>query len=294
MARVMSSLRRSSGERRMLHSLYSLYRFSASPNSGAQFASYASLRGTATYRWVTKPVITGLPHTVKKTSTLPSFVGSRLQSSSIPVEHHESTHLRKYSHRLAVAITLTISYLIFQGIPIQAQATESFVSNWSQSTNATLLVDDERLQTFTTGTHIAGYSLTRIDLDFVLYASVDKFTVDLWTKVGNRPGNRLATLTTSGVELEGATQFTPRNRVTLTSSTQYFIRIAVTNPDEFLILKATKSDNEDRPDQSTGWRIADGSIDVRELGSTSWLAEPNVLKMRVVGQKIVNDDVPVD
>lgn len=294
MARVKSSLRRSSGEHRVLSSLYGLFQFSASPNSETKFASYASLRGTVTHRWVTKPVISGLPQTVKRASTLPSFLGSRLQTSSIPVEHHESTHLRKYSHRLSVAITLTITYLISQGIPIQAQDTESFVSNWTQSTNATLLVDDERLQTFTTGTHNAGYSLTRIDLDFVLNASVDKFTVDLWTKVGNRPGNRLATLTTSGVVLNRATEFTPPTPVTLTPSTQYFVRIAVTNPDEFLILKATKSDNEDRSDRPTGWRIDDGSIDIPELGSTNWLAEPNVLKMRVVGQKIGNDEVRSD
>ncbi len=217
-----------------------------------------------------------------------------MQTSSIPVEHHESAHLRKHIHRLAVAITLSISYMTFQGIPIQAQAIESFVSNRAQSTNATILVDDETLQTFTTGTHNAGYSLTRIDLDFVLNASVDKFTVDLWTKVENRPGNRVATLTTSVVSVNRATEFTPSNPVTLTPSTQYFVRIAMTNPDQFLVLKATTSDNEDRSDHPTRWTIDDGSIGIRELGSNSWLAEPNVLKMRVVGQKIGVNDVRAD
>ena len=165
------------------------------------------------------------------------------------------------------------------------------MSNWSQSTNATLLVEGEQLQSFTTGTKNEGFLLTQIDLHFVLNASVDKFIVDLWTNVGTRPGSRLATLTTSSVALNEATEFTPKNPVALTPSSQYFVRIAVTNPEEFLILKATKSDNEDRLNQPTGWEIDDGSIKIPKLGSTNWLDEPNVLKMRVIGQRLGSNEV---
>ncbi|MCY4129340.1 MAG: hypothetical protein OXG15_08890 [Gammaproteobacteria bacterium] len=168
-------------------------------------------------------------------------------------------------------------------ITAQPQTEVVLVSNWSQSVNATSMVDDERLQTFTTGSHADGYVLTRIELDFVLSAPVESFTVDLWTANGNRPGNRIAILETGEVTVGEPTVFTSTTSVLFAPDTQYFVHIAVKKSDDLLILKATKSSAEDRTFQSRTWRIADSSIRIPEIGSTSWITEESVMKIRIFG-----------
>ena len=182
-----------------------------------------------------------------------------------------------------VSVSIVLFYVSVLGSPIQGQTEAVLVSNWSQSVSATSLVDDERLQTFTTGTDAGGYVLTRIELDFVLHVSVDSFTVNLWTARGNRPGNRIAILETTGVVVGTPTEFTPSSAVVLEPNTEYFLHIAMKNPDDVVILKATKSGAEDRSLASNAWQIADSSIHIPDFGSTTWLFEESVLKIRIYG-----------
>lgn len=183
--------------------------------------------------------------------------------------------------RSIIPIALSLICCLF--IPAQGQTQTLLVSNWSQSTSATSFVDDERLQSFTTGPYSAGYVLTRVDLDFVLDAMVDSFTLHLWTMNGDRPGNRIAILETSAVVIGKPTEFTPSSPVVLEPNTQYFIHIAVTDPDQILILKATKSAAEDRSNAATSWQIADNSISVPGVDTSAWITETNVVKIRIFG-----------
>lgn len=183
--------------------------------------------------------------------------------------------------RSIIPLALTLICCLF--IPVQGQTQTVLVSNWSQSTTATSMVDDERLQSFTTGSHSDGYVLTRVDLDFVLDAMVDSFTLHLWTMNGDRPGNRIAILETSAVAIGNPTEFTPSSPVILEPSTQYFIHIAVTDPNQVLILKATKSGAEDRSNEATSWQIADNSISVPGVDTSAWITETNVVRIRIFG-----------
>lgn len=186
-------------------------------------------------------------------------------------------------------VWITLIWVSHPNVLAQGQTEAVLVSNWSQSVNATSMVDDERLQTFTTGSHVDGYLLTRIELDFVLTTSIKNFTVHLWTTQGNRPGNRIAILETQEVAVGEPTEFTPSSPVVLNPDTQYFLHIAVTNPENLLILKATKSGSEDRSFGATTWLIADDSIHIPNNGTSNWITESNVLKIRIFGNKRNNN-----
>lgn len=174
-------------------------------------------------------------------------------------------------------------FLSLMNVPVKGQAEVVLVSNWSQSVNATSMVDDERLQTFTTGSHAEGYVLTRIELDFVLKTTTDSFTVHLWTASGNRPGNRIAILETSEVEVGEPTVFKSSSPVMLEPDSLYFLHLTVKHPNDVLILKATKSGAEDRSRESATWQIADDSIHIPSVGSTEWVTEESVMKIRIFG-----------
>lgn len=186
------------------------------------------------------------------------------------------------SRYFAIALILAL-FLSFMNVPAKGQTEVVLVSNWSQSVNATSMVDDERLQTFTTGSHSEGYVLTRIELDFVLKTTTDSFTVHLWSASGNRPGNRIAILETSEVAVGEPTVFTSASRVILEPDSLYFLHLTVKHPNDLLILKATKSGAEDRSRESATWQIADDSIHIPSVGSTEWVAEASVMKIRIFG-----------
>ena len=181
---------------------------------------------------------------------------------------------------IAVVLTLCLSVM---SVSVIGQSEVVLVSNWSQSVNATSMVDDERLQTFTTGSHTDGYILTRIQLDFVLKTTPDSFTVHLWSSSGNRPGNRIAILESTEIAVGEPTEFVSSSPVELDPDSRYFLHLAVKNPNDVLILKATKSGAEDRSQQATSWQIADNSIHIPSFGSTAWNTEASVIKIRIFG-----------
>lgn len=190
--------------------------------------------------------------------------------------------------RTARAIYIALGLILalgssFANVPAQAQSEIVLVSNWSQLVDATSMVDDERLQPFTTGSHADGYVLTRIELDFVLRTTTDSFTVNLWTASGNRPGNRIAVLKTSAVEVGEPTVFTSSTPVVLQPDRQYFLHLVVKNPNDVLILRATKSGAEDKTRESTSWQIADDSVHIASFGSSTWITEESVMKLRIFG-----------
>ena len=180
-------------------------------------------------------------------------------------------------------IAFALLWLSILSVPTHGQTETVLVSNWSQTVNATSLVDDERLQNFTTGSDAAGYVLTRIELDFVLPIAADTFTVHLWTMRGERPGDRIAILETTQVAIGAPTEFKPTNSVFLQPNTEYLLHIAMTKPDEVLILKSTKFGAEDRSLLPSAWRIADSSVHIPNVGSSTWVNEESVLKIRIFG-----------
>ena len=213
-------------------------------------------------------------------SWLTLFRNSHTHTTAHDEVKTEHSLRRRHSTLLTLSIAVSLVSLTANG-----QAQSILVSNLSQSTNATAMVDDERLQAFTTGSYTTGYELTHIDLDIVLPTPVDSFTVNVWTMRENRPGNRIATLRTSAVVVGELTRFVPPNPIVLTPNTQYFLHISVTDPQARLILKATKSGSEDRSSAATEWRIANRSIHVPELGTNAWVSEDNVIKVGIYGHE---------
>lgn len=210
---------------------------------------------------------------------LQTFVKSRIDLDAFL--HLED---RRYARATRIAFASVLTFCVsFVYLPVLGQTEAALVSNWAQSVNATSMVDDERLQIFTTGSHVEGYVLTRIELDFVLKTTADSFSVNLWTASGNRPGNRIAVLETSEVVVGEPTSFSSSSPVILEPNSHYFLHLAVKNPNDVLILKATKSGAEDRSNESTSWQIADNSIHIPSFGSTAWNTEASVIKIRIFG-----------
>ena len=234
-------------------------------------------------------------HTWSESHTTSFFetIASRLQRSLVVQialkspfgtcsSHNYNTRRCAHSDS-TVFISVLALCLGYIAVPVSGQTETVLVSNWSQSVNATSMVDDERLQTFTTGSHAEGYVLTRIELDFILKSTPDSFTVHLWTSSGNRPGNRIAVLETTEVVVGKPTEFASSSPIVLEPDSHYFLHLAVKNPNDVLILRATKSGAEDRPPEPKSWQIADNSIHIPSFGSTAWNMEESVMKIRIFG-----------
>ena len=225
-------------------------------------------------------------------SRRPQFLSLVLDISRRPSQKNVASKVNqvlgvRIQNTFLASVLISLSVL---SMPIHGQTETVLVSNWSQSVNATSLVDDERLQTFTTGSDTNGYVLTRVELDFVLPTAIDSFTVHLWTIRDNRPRDRIAILETTEVVIGAPTEFKPTNSVRLQPNTEYLLHIAMTNPDEVLIFKATKFGSEDRSIPGDTWRIADSSVHIPNVGSSTWVTEESVLKLRIFGFTRTTDD----
>ena len=141
----------------------------------------------------------------------------------------------------------------------------TFISNTgktSESTGAITTNFGWNAQQFTTGSHLAGYSLSEIVVKiqsslggavpaFALHQSTTNGTVDV-------PGTKIVDLSGS-VGTAGDQSFTPDSTTTLSASTKYFVLFATQATAARTMLEQTLSNDHDS-DASAGWEIADSLV----------------------------------
>ena len=200
----------------------------------------------------------------------------------LPRGRFGSTAARASAAVLAIAAGLALS------APAQAQTATTFVSNIGQTNSsfASLIsTTDWRAQQFETGSNAGGYNLSEIVVNFRSGGST--VTVALYTSTtGDEPGTEVVAL--SGSAGAGEQSFTPSSTTTLSASTKYFILLATSSGSANL--QRTSSDDIDSG-ASTGWDIADGSLDSDDAGAT-WPTSTSSIEIAVKGTARVSSTVP--
>ncbi len=179
--------------------------------------------------------------------------------------------------------------------PADAQQTPTtLVSNAGQPNSGTgNFVQHDHAQAFTTGSNVAGYTLTAVEFSFPSIADsglASKLNVEIRSDSSGNPDGLVATLTNPGTIASGANSFT-HSGIRLDPDTVYWAVIDVTGtPSGTNIIQNTASDAEDAGG-ADGWSIADTAL-YRNRGGGSWTSFSLSRKMTVSGRILVDDPDP--
>ena len=179
---------------------------------------------------------------------------------------------------VALLATLPLVFLT----PSLGQAQTVAVSNLGQTSRTALILDDKSYaQSFTTGSHSAGYLLTDIRLDFVLGTSaVSDLVVDLRPANGSNPdtaANKIADLTVPGTLGIGVHGFSAPANTVLDANTTYFVYIRFGSTANRPQVGRANSNAEDSGGLS-GWSIGDNR---HQYDGSSWATAGNEIKIAV-------------
>ena len=167
----------------------------------------------------------------------------------------------------------------------QAQTSEELVSNTEQT--GWEFPQDFRFdhaQAFTTGSHAAGYTLTRVDLKVSHTGTMPTYTVSIHEDSSNQPGTNLSTLTnpTSLPSTAGLAQFTASGGIALAPNTTYWVMVDVDTGDNNTSISGTSSYDEDTG-AVAGWTIANTLLFRFKDSTGMWASQRDILKFAVHG-----------
>ena len=171
----------------------------------------------------------------------------------------------------------------------QAQTSEKLVSNTGQPSPFREDFRYDHAQAFTTGSHAAGYTLTRVDLEMQdTAATTPTYSVAIWSNTAsNQPDSVLTTDSTltnpaSLPSTAGLAQFTASGGIDLAPNTTYWVVVDVDAGDNNTRLTSTRSDDEDTG-AVAGWTIANTLL-FRDKNSTGeWDSWNYIFKFAVHG-----------
>ena len=147
----------------------------------------------------------------------------------------------------------------------------ALVSNTGQTAGSTFAVNSTftQAQTFTTGDHAAGYTLTDVGLRVGSWTNSSAFTASIYsTTSGGAPDSSLHTLTNPASALDGAANvFLAPAGATLTAQTTYALVLEGSAADT-ASLSSTTTNAEDSG-AASGWSIGDSRHWMRTT-DTSW------------------------
>ena len=193
----------------------------------------------------------------------------------------------------ALATLMLLAALTAQQADAQ-QTPTTLVSNAGQPNSGTgNFVQHDHAQAFTTGSNVAGYTLTAVEFSFPSIADsglASKLNVEIRSDSSGNPDGLVATLTNPGTIASGANSFT-HSGIQLDPDTVYWAVIDVTGtPSGTNIIQNTGSDAEDAGG-ADGWSIADTAL-YRNRGGGSWTSFSLSRKMTVSGRILVDDPDP--
>ena len=193
----------------------------------------------------------------------------------------------------ALATLMLLAALTAQQADAQ-QTPTTLVSNAGQPNSGTgNFVQHDHAQAFTTGSNVAGYTLTAVQFSFPSISDsglASKLTVEIRSDSSGNPDGLVATLTNPGTIASGANSFT-HSGIQLDPDTVYWAVIDVTGTlSGTNIIQNTGSDAEDAGG-ADGWSIADTAL-YRNRGGGSWTSFSLSRKMTVSGRILVGDPDP--
>ena len=165
---------------------------------------------------------------------------------------------------VVTAVALVALALLLGTGTAQAQ-TAKLVSNTGQTDDASgAIFTSDHAQSFTTGNHANGYTLTRVDMELASTSTpVPTYTVRIQDSSSSRPGTILGILTQQGTLSGTATlvQFTASGTgIVLDPDTTYWVVIDVTAAPHADTTVAKTSLAAEDSGGAAGWSIADGRL----------------------------------
>ena len=146
----------------------------------------------------------------------------------------------------ASAYTMTVN------VTEASDMTSALVSNIGQAGSAfQSLLDENRAQSFTTGTHSPGYDISSVEI-VSLDPQGDSFSLSLCTVDSSGfPTSDCTALTAPSSFAAGTLEFTAPANTRLAASTNYTLRIGITGS----VLLGSNTSNDEDSGSATGWSI---------------------------------------
>ena len=143
---------------------------------------------------------------------------------------------------------------LFAAAPVSAAV---LVSNIGQTPSGNATMGSDRAQGFTTGSNLAGYTLTSIEVAFGVGSSTPNIAVQLWSSSNGAPSAKLADLTVpSSISNSSNASFTAPSNTVLAANTTYFVVLVRSGGNVAVRPSLTGTGNEDSG-AASGWSIAD-------------------------------------
>ena len=209
-----------------------------------------------------------------------------------------SERLLSLTGRATCGILMAVAGLL--ALPAQAQAqAQVLVSNVGQNSQGVgEIFDFDQAQAFTTGSKIAGYTLTSVEID--MGADTDystAFTVSVHSNNNERPGTSLGTLSNpTSMSRDDVYAFTTRG-IALAGSATYFVvidRTGYIDAAHDFYIKNTNSLNQD-PGRASGWSIGNGSLyrDWNSRGSWTPFLDPKKIRVNGINPGVSNASISI-
>ena len=191
----------------------------------------------------------------------------------------------------ALAVAMAALGLLLS--PVQAQESETLVSNTGQDTEGTLsFTVTYSAQGFTTGSQAGGYVLSSVELDVSQVPNTPAdVTIALWSATSSsEPDASVATLTHSdGTWTTGLNTFNAPTDTRLRPDMTYFVFVSdVTPAGQLLQIRYTESESADSGGAS-GWSVGTRSItDEQDIQTGTFGSSNKRLKFKVNGYELIN------
>ena len=160
----------------------------------------------------------------------------------------------------------------------------ALVGNTGQANAGSQTFESDSAQAFTTGSHSAGYRLTRVNLDIFVSGTPPDYTLSIHSDASNRPGASLGALTKPASLSTGSNNgFTaPGPGIHLEPDTQYWVVLDVASANtNGTGWRQTNATAEDAGGDST-WHM-DAALFRTAAGTSTWSAAARARKMAVRG-----------
>ena len=165
------------------------------------------------------------------------------------------SRVRLLAARGMAALLLVVFAALF-ALPLQAQA-DTLVSNLGQTSENTVTNNQDRAQSFTTGTHAAGYTLNSIVIGYN-DGGGNAFTAEIWTTTAaGAPSTLKHSLTAPTTFSQGDLTFTAPANATLDAETTYSVVMELSTGTGTTFKRTSTINPDEDSGAAAGWSIGD-------------------------------------
>ena len=157
----------------------------------------------------------------------------------------------------AAAVLAVVAALLALPLQAQAQTEITLVSNLGQASENTVTNNQDRAQSFTPGTHAAGYTLNSIVIGYN-DPSGNAFTVEIWTaNAAGVPSTLKYSFTAPATFSQGDLTFTAPANATLDADTTYSVVMELSTGTGTTFKRTSTINPDEDSGAAAGWSIGD-------------------------------------